>query len=650
MRNRRAVANLNRNGRKIITDYPDRHQLHYELMLKIFGAPFHQVHFLLVDTVEEAYEPIARTLTTHSMSPGWMNGEERVPLKPPDSDLSKRARRPIGVIAPDNKRKQRIHRLLGTYSPDVQIEDYTTLAKPPTPQVLIIDNGDGGFSASELQLIALRHPRTWIVIHGRPSLKHSEQLNQALRKAPNLILIHEFPANLKITDSTPAAALLAQPSLIYQLQALSFIVWYNMDALNTQSLLHHLQATKKPPWNGCNELLEAYRNEASWAVRRIRLDFNETRTQRDDSMLEALRSNIVYTNAQAVVLKARVGLAQRFDVGEDQVLLCRGANHGIKRAVVRLLSDGQNAVLPDVTYIGHVKAVLASGAEPQYVRVRRRDDEDPLSLHCFPWELIHAAEQCDADLVCLSNPSNPLGEVIDADTFDRWIVDLRQTAPRAVIMIDACFDRYGRVLGIPMPRYGQLARNHPLVVVGSLSKEDGYAGPRAGYVFGSADIISDIREVLPQQSSISELGALALAASIEPSFEARSYDTMRTLVLENERISEAVCDIAETTGFSIGVRQGMATGFSLVSIRHYSIDWTRAWLRRYHGLEVAPVSRFSLSQSDMFSNPDIEVVGIPEPTLLRISAGTATENDRLLHALRHLATWTREQRSSRWPI
>jgi histidinol-phosphate/aromatic aminotransferase/cobyric acid decarboxylase-like protein len=624
--------------------YPDRHILHYQLMIKLFGSPFPSIHFQLVNTMEEAYEPIARVLSVHNMQQNWDRAGAAPLAESSNINDLKKIFESIIFVSRSRNAVRRLFRLISYYLPKetIAVPDHKNVATElgdvidlltPQTKVLIVDNSRNDWMPEAISTLADANNSIWIVVHTLPGLNFDKGWCERLVQLPNLILVHEFPRRLKLVRESPSAVLLARPELICQMQALAFVVWYNMDFIHTQILLEQLELTT--PLNECtnNNLIETFRAEADRMKGKIRMDFNETRTQPTNMIITQVRKRLqqdIYslTLSEAVEIVSKDQMVPR-----DALLVCRGANHGLKRAILGLVKPGDRVVLPDITYIAHIKGLIGAGCNPIYVPVLRKQLDDPLSLSWDIESILQAIEASKPRMICITNPSNPLGEVLDADMFDIFINKVRDLSPDTIVLIDACFNMYGQALGFRMPDYNRYLHGYRIIVTGSLSKEDGYAGARAGFIYGSKEEIQVIKKTFPQDRPLSLLGASAICVARGPGMTSHRFQTVNGLIAENMRIRKEVCKLEQQLGFGIRTRSDTAASFTILMIPSIGVDEVIDWFKNHSNIDLSPVKRFNYTLSNAFRDPWFHVVGKSEEHLIRLSPGTSEQNDFFLSEL-----------------
>lgn len=621
--------------------YPDRHCLHYELMIKLLGAPFSDIHFLLVNTTQEAYEPIIRVLATNHTRVQW-HKNKKPPFRFSQTIHSwKTLYKKIVFVTNDKFKLFQMVSLTSYYLPKktsnfdlnkiiyIDAKQFAEDKLPLKSKVIVVD--ESYISIKNVREISSNHLDTWFIVYVINNIAClGEYLNDLLCEFPNIIIIYEFPQDLKTGNEMPSAVILADPEVINQIQAHSYVVWYNMDHIHTKMLLTYLQKIPISYSYLDNSLDNEYKLQSLRIKKgKIRMDFNETRTQPNNNVINMVRNNIDHLDINSGIAQARRLLAENLFIPQENILLSRGANHAIKRAIMGITSKSDYVIIPDVTYIAHIKGIIGSGAEPIYAPVFQKDINDPLSITWDIQKIIDLAKVYQPRMICLSNPSNPLGEILDSNEFYWFIEAVKRISPNTVLLIDTCFNLYSEFLGSKMPNYSLYLKDYNIVVVGSLSKEDGYAGARTGYIYGSSAEIALINETFPQEDSISVLGLSTLLASRSYTMRNDRLKTVSNLVSENRRIKEYIDQ--EELVYNLGVRvKTTAASFFLLYIPIVDTTEITGWFSENSNIDISTIKKFKYSRADSFNNSKFHVSGENWPNIYRVSPGTITQDNYFL--------------------
>ena len=292
----------------------------------------------------------------------------------------------------------------------------------------------------------------------------------------------------------------------------------------------------------------------------------------------------------------RSKLAARHGVTIEQVTLGNGSNDVLVLLAEAFLTAGVEAVYSDYAFAVYPIAVQASGASPRVAQALPAGGPQPLGHDA---SALLAAIGPKTRILFLANPNNPTGTWMDGATLDAL---LRAVPPEVIVVLDEAYHEYSVARGVPDGTQW-LARHPNLVVTRTFSKAYGLAGLRVGYAVSHpdlADLLNRVRQ--PFNVSLPALAAAAVAIEDRDHLEA-------TLALNRSGIERLRAGLA---GLGIGVADS-AGNFVLADFGRAAAGINEALLRQ--GVIVRPVGNYGL------------------PNHLRISTGTAAQNERLLAAM-----------------
>jgi histidinol-phosphate aminotransferase len=292
----------------------------------------------------------------------------------------------------------------------------------------------------------------------------------------------------------------------------------------------------------------------------------------------------------------RSQLARRHGVSLDQVTLGNGSNDVLVLLAEAFLTADVEAVYSQYGFAVYPIAVQASGASARVVPALPAIGAQPLGHD--PLALI-AAIGPKTRLLFLANPNNPTGTWMDETALEAL---LRAVPPEVIVVLDEAYHEYSAAHGVP-DGTRWLARHPNLVVTRTFSKAYGLAGLRVGYALSHpdlADLLNRVRQ--PFNVSLPALAAAAAALDDREHLEA-------TLALNHAEIERLRTGLA-SLGISVPASAG---NFVLADFGRPAAAVNDALLRQ--GVIVRPVGNYGL------------------PNHLRISTGTAGQNDRLMSAM-----------------
>lgn len=292
----------------------------------------------------------------------------------------------------------------------------------------------------------------------------------------------------------------------------------------------------------------------------------------------------------------RSKLAARHGVTLEQVTLGNGSNDVLVLVAEAFLTAGVEAVYSEYAFAVYPIAVQASGASPRVAAALPAGGPQPLGHDA---SALLAAIGPKTRVLFLANPNNPTGTWMDEATLDAL---LRAVPSEVIVVLDEAYHEYSASRGVP-DGTRWLARHPNLVVTRTFSKAYGLAGMRVGYALSHPDV-ADLLNRVRQPFNVS-LPALAAAAV---AIEDRDH-LGATLALNRsgiERLRAGLSDLGIAVADSAG-------NFVLADLGRPAAAVNEALLRQ--GVIVRPVGNYGL------------------PNHLRISTGTAAQNERLLAAM-----------------
>lgn len=211
----------------------------------------------------------------------------------------------------------------------------------------------------------------------------------------------------------------------------------------------------------------------------LRLDFNENVGGCSPRVLEKLRSISTETlNKYPEREPGERAMAAYLGIKPEELLLTNGVDEAIHLLAETYLESDDEAIIAVPTFSMYEIYALATQAKVIAVEA----DAD----FRFPTEKLIAAVNQKTKLICIANPNNPTGSVIERGDIERIL----KAAPQAAVLIDeAYFDFYGQTM------FDALGKFENLFVARTFSKAFGLAGFRMGALAGSAAQMKLVRRV-----------------------------------------------------------------------------------------------------------------------------------------------------------
>jgi histidinol-phosphate aminotransferase len=337
--------------------------------------------------------------------------------------------------------------------------------------------------------------------------------------------------------------------------------------------------------------LKAY-EYAAWEPDLTRLHANELpwRSPGDHSFQGLNR----YPEPQPRALVER--LASLYRVPTRSVLVARGSDEAIDLLIRGFCRPGEDAVIVCPPTFGmYAIAAQIHGAKVLSVPLRQEDG--------FSLDEKGLLERCTSrvKIVFLCSPNNPTGHRLDAPTIRRIAQAL---AGRTLVAVDEAYIEFSG--DSSLARY--LPKLSNLAILRTLSKAHGLAGARCGTLLGDPEVIGLLKKVISPYA-ITQLTVEAVLKLTDPSNVATMRERTALIRAERERVARALSRLR-------CVRRVWPSHANFILVEFE--DAARALIR---------ASAAQLQVRDARGFPGLS-------NAVRITIGTAAQNERLLRALR----------------
>ncbi|MGC1935025.1 MAG: histidinol-phosphate transaminase [Candidatus Acidiferrales bacterium] len=286
----------------------------------------------------------------------------------------------------------------------------------------------------------------------------------------------------------------------------------------------------------------------------------------------------------------REALSKRLNVPQENIIIGSGSTDLIHLAAAVLLGPGESAVTSEGSFPLYYVAVEKMGAKLIMA---------PLKKHGFDLGAIRRAIEPETKVIYVANPNNPTGTVFDADAFEAF---LAQVPDGVLVVLDEAYYEY-----VSMPNYSRsldlVRAGKNILLLRTFSKVYGLAGLRVGYGIGPAELLSEIDKIrLPfPASGVAQAAALAALDDHE--------HVRRSLEANRQGLAQLEGGLRE-----LGVKfVPSVTNFILVEVGGGGDALAQEMLKL--GVIVRPMAWMGF------------------PDAIRVSVGTAEENDKFLRVL-----------------
>ncbi|WP_101675049.1 histidinol-phosphate transaminase [Alloalcanivorax mobilis] len=307
-----------------------------------------------------------------------------------------------------------------------------------------------------------------------------------------------------------------------------------------------------------------------------------------DAARHALGQSHLYPDGAGYSLKA--ALAERLRVEFSQLTLGNGSNDLLEMIAHAYLRPGDETVSSEYGFAIYPLVTLACSAKPVVV---------PSNLYGHDLAAMADAINERTRIVFLANPNNPTGTWFNAHALDAFLARVPEDV---IVVLDEAYCEYVEESHYPNG-LDRLARYPNLVVLRTFSKIHGLAGLRVGYSVSHpqlADVLNRVRQ--PFNVNIPALAAAEAALD--------DIDHIENSKSEN----------------TAGLGQ-LVEGLDQAGLEH--IPSVANFVTFDCGGEAEPVYQ-ALLREGVIVRP---LGGYGLPRHLRVTTGTARENERFLAAL-----------------
>jgi histidinol-phosphate aminotransferase len=300
-------------------------------------------------------------------------------------------------------------------------------------------------------------------------------------------------------------------------------------------------------------------------------------------------------------------IARKHNLSPDSIVLGNGSDEIISMLAHMLLEPGDEAIVPQPTFLIYDMMVRSVGATCVNVPL------DSLSIDLAE---IQRRLTSKSKIIFLCNPNNPTGTIILKKEFENF---LESIPPEVVVVVDEAYIEFVREQDCA---YGidYIETQIPLVILRTFSKAYGLAGLRIGYGIMSKEMSNIINRIrLPfNTNSLAQAGALA-ALNDEKFFN-------QTLRLVHEGL-DFMYDSLNKRGIKYFPTQA---NFFLIDVKRDADEVYRKMLAK--GVIVRSMASYGY------------------PYFIRVNVGLSEENTKLIKALDEVLGSLSKTGSSERPV
>ena len=286
----------------------------------------------------------------------------------------------------------------------------------------------------------------------------------------------------------------------------------------------------------------------------------------------------------------REALAERRGVSTEEIFVGLGSSEIIDLASRVLLRAGLQGLTSEGTYAPFSVAIRASGAE--LVLVPQRE-------FAFDLKAMSRAITPKTGVIYLANPNNPTGSAFTGKEFEEFLASVPDGV---LVVLDEAYIDYATSMGLRDAVEAYRKRKN-LLILRTFSKVYGLAGLRIGYAIGRPELLSAMNKLRTPFNTSGLAQAAALAA-----------------LDDNEHVTRCIQMNARE-------RKRLSEGLARLGFRPVPSEANFVFI--VAGPDAQGMSD-DLLQTGVIVRP-LGWMGFAEA--IRISVGTAEENDKCLSAM-----------------
>ena len=269
-------------------------------------------------------------------------------------------------------------------------------------------------------------------------------------------------------------------------------------------------------------------------------DFKTPYPIRDAAINSLIDGETQYTaNRGLLELRREIALylSDRYHISyqpEDEILVTIGASEAIDLALRALISDGDEVLVPDPSYVSYAPGVIFAGGVPVPVQTRQEDD------FRLKAETLEKKITGKTKLLILPYPNNPTGAIMeqeDLEAIARVVLKHDLLVISDEIYSELVYDNHTHVAFASVQDMFERT-----ITINGFSKSFAMTGWRVGYACGPDEIITVMNKIhqyaimcAPRQGQVAATAALRIGR--ENNYESvqimrESYDRRRRLMVD----------------------------------------------------------------------------------------------------------------------
>lgn len=221
------------------------------------------------------------------------------------------------------------------------------------------------------------------------------------------------------------------------------------------------------------------------------------------AMRRAVREAHLYPEGSCLYLVKR--LSEELGVGEKQMIIGNGSNEIIELLARGFLSEGDQVISSETSFLVYPILTQACGAE--FISVPMKDFRYDLK------GILHAITG-RTRLIFIANPNNPTGTYVTSEEVEDFLMKV----PRDVVV---CFDEayvdFVDAKDFPHILFHVKTEKPNVILLRTFSKAYGLAGARVGYGAGAPELVGYLHKIR-QPFNVNSIAQAGAAAALDDRF------------------------------------------------------------------------------------------------------------------------------------
>ncbi|MGG1659878.1 histidinol-phosphate transaminase [Brevibacillus sp. NRS-1366] len=306
------------------------------------------------------------------------------------------------------------------------------------------------------------------------------------------------------------------------------------------------------------------------------------------AMQKAVEEGYLYPEGTCGELREK--LADEHGISADQVLVANGADHMIKLIAAAYINPGDEVIYCTPTFATYRSAVLLMEGIPV---------EIPTKNDTFDLDAIRLTINDKTKMIFICNPNNPTGTIVDEAQLHAF---LKQVPGHVIVVLDEAYIEF--VQSAPYKNgLDYLREGFRLITIRTFSKLYGLAGLRVGYAMAPKEYLMPVGAVR-EHFAVNRIAVSGALAALDD-MEFREM-TLRENRAQMDYLVNELCEL----GFHV---KASHTNFLFIDTKRDAALIYQGLMKE--GILVRPCAAWGLPQH------------------LRITIGTAQQNQELLEAL-----------------